>query len=97
MVLNVFAPRNPAEMRRILKPGGTIVVVTPTERHLQELGLLKVHPEKRERLIADLGEPEDETLVEFALELEDVGPLVADGPERAPPRTPRRRSASPSP
>ena len=31
--------------------------VTPTERHLHELELLKVHPEKRERLVADLGEP----------------------------------------
>ena len=80
VVLDVFAPRNPEEMRRILKPGGTIVVVTPTERHLRELGLLKVHPEKRERLIADLGAPADERLVEFVLELEDVGPLVAMGP-----------------
>jgi 23S rRNA (guanine745-N1)-methyltransferase len=80
VVLNVFAPRNAAEMRRILTPGGTIVVVTPTARHLQELGLLRVHPEKRERLIADLGAPEHETPVEFALELEDVGPLVEMGP-----------------
>ena len=39
-----------------------------------------MHPEKRERLIADLGEPDDETLVEFALELEDVAPLVEMGP-----------------
>ena len=44
-----------------------------------------MHPEKRERLIADLGEPATKRLVEFALELEDVGPLVRDGAERAPP------------
>ena len=50
VVLNVFAPRNAAEMRRVLKPDGRIVVVTPTERHLHELELLRVHPEKRERL-----------------------------------------------
>jgi 23S rRNA (guanine745-N1)-methyltransferase len=76
----VFAPRNAAEIRRVLKPRGRLVVVTPTERHLRELGLLKVHPEKRERLVADLGEPETETGVEFALELDDVAPLVRMGP-----------------
>jgi 23S rRNA (guanine745-N1)-methyltransferase len=93
VILDVFAPRNPAEMRRILRPGGRMVVVTPTERHLHELGLLRVHPEKRERLRQDLGTPEAERLVEFALELEDVTPLVRMGPsahhglERAGPRT----------
>jgi 23S rRNA (guanine745-N1)-methyltransferase len=79
-VLNVFAPRNPGEMWRIVKPGGRLVVVTPTERHLHELELLKVHPEKRERLHHDLGAPAEERLVEFPLQLEDVAPLVAMGP-----------------
>jgi 23S rRNA (guanine745-N1)-methyltransferase len=80
VILNVFAPRNPGEMRRILRPGGRIVTVTPTERHLRELQLLRVHPEKRERLHRDLGTPEAERELEFLLELEDVGPLVAMGP-----------------
>ena len=37
-VLCVFAPRNAAEMRRMLAPGGVIVVVTPTPRHLVGAG-----------------------------------------------------------
>jgi 23S rRNA (guanine745-N1)-methyltransferase len=79
-VLNVFAPRNPDEMRRVLKPNGLIVVVTPTDRHLKELDLLRVHPEKRERLHNDLGTPEQERELEFTLELDDVTPLVQMGP-----------------
>ena len=80
VILDVFAPRHPAEMRRVLKPGGRIVVVTPTERHLHELDLLRVHPEKRERLHGDLGTPETENQLEFTLALDDVTPLVEMGP-----------------
>lgn len=58
-VMCVFAPRNAAEFARVLVPGGALVVVTPTERHLQEivgpLGLVSVDPRKEERLEAALG------------------------------------------
>jgi 23S rRNA (guanine745-N1)-methyltransferase len=37
VVLCVFAPRNPAEFARILRPGGIVVVVTPAVEHLAEL------------------------------------------------------------
>ena len=93
VILNVFAPRNPGEFRRVVKPGGRIVVATPTDRHLKELELLRVHPEKREKLHADLGAPETEAQIEFTLALDDVTPLVAMGPsahhglQRAGPRT----------
>ena len=54
LMLNVFAPRNGAEIRRVLAPGGTLIVVTPTPRHLGELvdaaGLLHVDERKQERL-----------------------------------------------
>lgn len=58
-VMCVFAPRNAAEIARILRPDGVLVVVTPTRRHLRELvvplGLVAVDPRKEERLAATLG------------------------------------------
>jgi 23S rRNA (guanine745-N1)-methyltransferase len=37
VVLSVFAPRAPAEVVRVLRPGGRFVVVTPEPGHLAEL------------------------------------------------------------
>lgn len=85
-VLCVFAPRNVAEMRRVLAPGGVIVVVTPTPRHLAELveplGLVRVGERKPERLLATLGEParEQEIEAELGLSREDVAALIGMGP-----------------
>jgi len=60
VVLDIFAPRNGAEMARILARGGRAIVVTPTARHLRELvdrlGLLSVDARKPER-VADQLEP----------------------------------------
>jgi 23S rRNA (guanine745-N1)-methyltransferase len=54
VVLNVFAPRNGAELERILAPGGRLLVITPTPLHFRELipalGLLTVDQRKQERL-----------------------------------------------
>lgn len=59
LMLSVFAPRNPGEMARILAPGGSLLAVTPTNRHLYELvgplGLLSVPDDKEDRLDAQLG------------------------------------------
>jgi 23S rRNA (guanine745-N1)-methyltransferase len=59
LALNVFAPRNGAELRRILDPAGRLVVVTPDDDHLRELagalGLLSVDEHKQERLAGKLG------------------------------------------
>jgi len=58
LVTCVFAPRNAQEFARVLMPGGALVVVIPTKKHLQELveplGLITVDPLKRERLDAKL-------------------------------------------
>jgi 23S rRNA (guanine745-N1)-methyltransferase len=55
LVLDVFAPRNPEEFRRILRPGGMLVVTRPADRHLAQLrrdveGMVGIDPEKEERL-----------------------------------------------
>jgi 23S rRNA (guanine745-N1)-methyltransferase len=58
VVLSVFAPRNAAELARVLAPAGSLVAVTPTTRHLHELvrplGLLSVPDDKEDRLDAQL-------------------------------------------
>lgn len=55
-VLDVFAPRDGAELARLLAPDGLLVVVTPGPGHLAELadrvGLVGIQPEKQ-RAVAD--------------------------------------------
>ncbi|MDT0270885.1 methyltransferase type 11 [Streptomyces sp. DSM 44915] len=89
LLLNVFAPRNGPEFRRVLAPGGALLVVTPGPGHLAELrvsqGLLSVDPAKDERLRRTLAEHFEQTSVvplEFPLRLtaEEAGALVAMGP-----------------
>ncbi|MET7284487.1 putative RNA methyltransferase [Streptomyces sp. NPDC005573] len=55
VVLDVFAPRNPAEFCRVLHPAGRLIVVRPTGRHLAELrgrvpAMVAVDPTKEQRL-----------------------------------------------
>jgi 23S rRNA (guanine745-N1)-methyltransferase len=53
-ILNVFAPRNGAEFRRVLRPDGVLLVVTPAAGHLRELvdayGMIGVDPDKERRV-----------------------------------------------
>ena len=89
VLLNVFAPRNGEEFRRVLRPGGALLVVTPTERHLAELrehaGLLQIDAAKEDRLHRTLSghfEREGAEPYEYGVTLaaEDVEHLVAMGP-----------------
>src|SRR3954468_20840026 len=51
VVLNVFAPRNPAEMRRVLHDDGRLLIAHPTPRHLSEVaGLIGMQANKDERI-----------------------------------------------
>ncbi|HEY3561373.1 MAG TPA: methyltransferase type 11 [Kribbella sp.] len=74
VLLNVFAPRNAAEMARVLAPDGRLLVVTPNQQHLAELvdvlGMVSVDEEKERRLQDSLAgefeqvgaEPVEETM-----------------------------------
>jgi 23S rRNA (guanine745-N1)-methyltransferase len=60
LVLDVFAPRNPAEFHRVLRPDGMLVVTRPTDGHLAQLrrhikGMVGIDPAKEERLTRTLG------------------------------------------
>ncbi|GID94423.1 putative RNA methyltransferase [Amorphoplanes digitatis] len=59
ILINVFAPRNGPEFRRVLHQDGLLLVVTPAPDHLAELidayGLISVDPEKTARVTESLG------------------------------------------
>jgi 23S rRNA (guanine745-N1)-methyltransferase len=89
LVLDVFAPRNGAEFARVLRPAGTLLVVTPTADHLGELvtalGLLRVDPDKEERVAAGLApwfQPAGEQTLVRSMKLTrgEVAALVGMGP-----------------
>ncbi|MGI5122295.1 putative RNA methyltransferase [Marinactinospora thermotolerans] len=105
LLLNVFAPRDGAEFRRVLRPDGRLVVVTPTARHLAEvvgaLGLVTVDARKEERLEGALAGsflPMERDELDTTLELshEAATTLVEMGPSarHLPPGELRRRVAA---
>ena len=89
VILCVFSPRNAAEFRRILRPDGRLLVVTPTAGHLAELRaaglLIGIRERKRELLDESLAGEfilERRTSVEFqmALDNEAAADLTTMGP-----------------
>jgi len=89
LALSVFAPRNGAELRRVLSPAGRLLVVTPERDHLLELtgplGLLTVDPRKDERLSAKLSPyfglaGRSEHRAALSLDHRAVGAFAAMGP-----------------
>lgn len=87
--LSAFAPRNEAELARVISPGGSLAVLTPTPGHLGELaeplGLIGIEDSKPERLARRLEpwfEPGERRRVESALSLtrEQAADLAAMGP-----------------
>ncbi|MDP9797840.1 23S rRNA (guanine745-N1)-methyltransferase [Catenuloplanes nepalensis] len=89
LVLNVFAPRNGAEFRRVLRPDGRLLVVTPEPDHLGELvatlGLLRVDPDKPEKIARSLGGHFTEIATETArrpltLTAAEVAAVIGMGP-----------------
>jgi 23S rRNA (guanine745-N1)-methyltransferase len=89
LALNVFAPRDGAELRRILHPAGRLLVVTPAADHLGELigplGLLTVGQQKEERLAGKLSPHFEiasrrEHRVMMSLDHQAIGAAVSMGP-----------------
>jgi 23S rRNA (guanine745-N1)-methyltransferase len=89
LVLDVFAPRNGPELRRVLGDDGLLLVVTPTQEHQSELraalGLLDVAVDK-ERRVADSLSPfferssREPLSWSMTLSRADVRALVGMGP-----------------
>ena len=88
LVLSVFGPRNPAEIRRVLAPGGTLIVATPGPEHLAELrrslGLIGIDERKSARLAEAYGDYASTAVrpVRYELRLgrDELTDLVAMGP-----------------
>lgn len=89
LALDVFAPRNGDEITRILRPGGALLVVTPTPDHLRELvrplRMLAVDDDKPARVRGQLTphltlEHEAELTFDLTLDHPDVQAVVAMGP-----------------
>ncbi|MGW2426536.1 methyltransferase domain-containing protein [Streptomyces sp. NPDC001709] len=77
VVLDVFAPRNPAEFHRVLRPAGRLIVVRPTGLHLAELhgrvaAMVTIDPAKEQRLHRAMDpyfEAVDTEHVEYSMDL----------------------------
>ena len=89
VVLVVFAPRNASEFERILKPGGTLIVVTPLASHLAEIahdaGMLGIQEDKEAALNHSLAEHftptgSRELTVPMRLVPADIGNVALMGP-----------------
>ena len=89
LALSVFAPRNGAELARVIEAGGALITVVPSDHHLGELvealGMLSVDERKRERIAAKLdpwfGGPSVAPLERtFELDRMGVREAVAMGP-----------------
>jgi len=79
VLLDVFAPRDPGEFARVLRPDGLLLVAIPGERHIAELRsrhpLIGIEPHKRERTM-ELLRPAFDTIA-----VEEIEHAIAPTPE----------------
>jgi 23S rRNA (guanine745-N1)-methyltransferase len=89
VIINIFAPRNLPECHRVLRPSGTMVIVTPEQTHLAELRdllpMLNVDSDKLARLDSALQSQfsltgRHDCEIELTLSPEDVTRIVQMGP-----------------
>ncbi|MFG3121117.1 putative RNA methyltransferase [Streptomyces sp. NPDC048201] len=98
VVLDVFAPRNPAEFHRVVRPTGRLIVVRPTGRHLAELrgrlpAMINVDPAKEQRLHQALAPFFDSVITE---QVEYCVPLTRQAALDLVAMTPSARHMSPA-
>ncbi len=80
-ILRIYAPCNPAEMYRVLKPGGLVVTVAPGPRHLYQLKAciypqVALHPLKDEQFPGFSGLATESLGYDMALTGEAAGSLL---------------------
>lgn len=80
-ILRIYAPCNPAEMYRVLKPGGIVVTVAPGPRHLLQLKAriyseVMLHPLKDEHFPGFAPLAEERLRFELALPGEAAAALL---------------------
>ncbi len=89
VALSIFAPRDAAELSRVLRPGGRLIVVTPAPEHLAELigplGMLTVAAGKDAKLAGSLADRfvadgAAEVRAPLRLDRDDLRRLVLMGP-----------------
>jgi 23S rRNA (guanine745-N1)-methyltransferase len=89
LLLDIFAPRNAREFARVVRPGGSLLVVVPTPDHHRELRarlpLLGIAPDKEERVTDTLGDAfrllsRDVLQYTVTLSPDDITDLVAMTP-----------------
>jgi SAM-dependent methyltransferase len=89
VIINVFAPRNPAEFHRLLRVDGMLAIVVPQDTHLAELRsagiMLDVQPDKAALLVDSLNgyfalEERHPVATTMTLSDGDVAALVGMGP-----------------
>lgn len=89
IIMTVFAPRNLGEFHRVLRPAGRLLVVVPSEHHIQELRVagqaIGIPGEKASRLAHDAAGLFDTaacTRIEYAAQLSpaEIRDLLGMGP-----------------
>lgn len=88
VIMNVFAPRNPGEYYRVLRPGGMLLVVTPSSSHLAELrqyvDMLGIEEDKLGRLDSSLRDfilaRRHDCEIELTLSPQDAHRIIHMGP-----------------